>query len=55
MQSLIEFQIKNNTDAIIVCGTTGESATLSIDEKKELIKYTKYHFFDCELKLNYCI
>ena len=26
---LIEFQIANGTDAIIVCGTTGESATLS--------------------------
>ena len=26
---LIEFQIQNNVDAIIVCGTTGESATMS--------------------------
>ena len=25
---LIEFQIKNNVDAIIVCGTTGEASTL---------------------------
>lgn len=39
-QKLIEFQIKNNCDAIIVCGTTGESATLSLDEKKELIEFT---------------
>lgn len=36
---LIEDQIKNNIDAIIVCGTTGESATMSKEEKKELIKY----------------
>ena len=33
------FQIKNLTDAIIVCGTTGESATMTLDEKKELIKF----------------
>lgn len=39
-QKLIEFQIANNCDAIIVCGTTGESATLSMDEKKELIEFT---------------
>lgn len=36
---IIEDQIKNNIDAIIVCGTTGESATMSKEEKKELIKY----------------
>lgn len=36
---LIEDQIKNNIDAIIVCGTTGESATMSKEEKKEIIKY----------------
>lgn len=37
---IIEFQIKNKTDAIITCGTTGESATLSDDEKTEVIRYT---------------
>ena len=36
---IIEFQIQNNIDAIIVCGTTGESATMSTEEKKETIKY----------------
>lgn len=40
MNELIEFHIANDTDAIIVCGTTGESSTLSNDEKKELIKFT---------------
>jgi 4-hydroxy-tetrahydrodipicolinate synthase len=40
LKELIEFQIKNHTDAIIVCGTTGESSTLSFAEKKELIKFT---------------
>lgn len=37
---LIEFQIKNGTDAIITCGTTGESATLSFEEKLKVIKFT---------------
>lgn len=37
---LIEFQIANNTQAIIICGTTGESPTMSVDEKKAAIKYT---------------
>lgn len=36
---LLEDQIKNEVDAIIVCGTTGESATMSEEEKKEVIKY----------------
>ncbi len=33
---LIEFQISNKTDAIIVCGTTGEGSTLTVDERLEL-------------------
>lgn len=36
---LIEFQIQNGTDAIIVCGTTGESSTMTQKEKEETIKY----------------
>ena len=36
---LIEDQIKNEIDAIIVCGTTGETSTMSEDEKKNVIKY----------------
>ena len=38
-KKLIEFQIKNGVDAIIVCGTTGESATMTTEEKKEMIKF----------------
>ncbi|MBW2029446.1 MAG: 4-hydroxy-tetrahydrodipicolinate synthase [Deltaproteobacteria bacterium] len=34
---LIEFQISNGTDAIVPCGTTGESATLSMEEHKRVI------------------
>ncbi len=36
---LIEFQIANKTDAIIVCGTTGESSTLSNEEHLDVIRY----------------
>ena len=36
---LIEFQISEGVDSIIVCGTTGESATMSDDEKKATIKF----------------
>ena len=36
---LIEFQIENETDAIIVCGTTGESSTLTHEEHLDVIRY----------------
>ena len=36
---LIEFQIANGTDAIIVCGTTGEASTLSHEEHLDVIRY----------------
>lgn len=38
MKNLIEYQIANGTDAIIVCGTTGEASTLSYEEQIECIK-----------------
>jgi len=37
---LIEFQIANGIDAITVCGTTGESATLSHEEHCQVIEYS---------------
>jgi 4-hydroxy-tetrahydrodipicolinate synthase len=37
---LLEWHIKNNTDAIIVCGTTGEASTMSEEERKATIKFT---------------
>ncbi len=37
---LLEFQIANGTDAIITCGTTGESATMTHEEHVEVIRYT---------------
>jgi 4-hydroxy-tetrahydrodipicolinate synthase len=36
---LIEFQIAEGTDAIIVCGTTGESSTLTHEEHIDVIAY----------------
>lgn len=36
---LIEFQIEGGTDAIIVCGTTGESSTLTHEEHLDVIRY----------------
>ncbi len=36
---IIDFQIENGTDAIIVCGTTGESATMTDEEHVEAIRY----------------
>ena len=36
---LLEYQIANGTDAIIVCGTTGESSTLSHEEHLDVIRY----------------
>ena len=37
---IIDFQIENGTDAIIACGTTGESATMSCEEHCAVIEYT---------------
>lgn len=39
LEKFIEFQIKNKVNAIIVCGTTGESSTMTEQEKKEIIKF----------------
>lgn len=38
--NLIEFQIENGTDAVIICGTTGEASTLTDEEQISVIKYT---------------
>lgn len=37
---IIDFQIDNGTDAIVVCGTTGEASTLTDEEHIEAIAYT---------------
>lgn len=38
-KKMLEFQIREGADAIIVCGTTGESSTMTEKEKKETIKF----------------
>jgi len=40
LRELIEFQIKNGTDGIVPCGTTGESSTLSHEEHDRGIDIT---------------
>jgi 4-hydroxy-tetrahydrodipicolinate synthase len=44
LEALINFQIENGTDAIVICGTTGEASTLTDDEQIDCIaaavKYT---------------
>ncbi len=39
-EELLEWHVKEGTDAIIVCGTTGEASTMSMDERKAAIKFT---------------
>jgi 4-hydroxy-tetrahydrodipicolinate synthase len=39
-EKLLEFQIKNKINGILVAGCTGEPATLSYEEHKEIIKFT---------------
>ena len=39
LAELIEFQIANETDSIIICGTTGEAATLTEAEHMNVIKF----------------
>ena len=39
LDQLIDYQCENGTDSIIICGTTGESATLSEEEHMECVKF----------------
>lgn len=39
LKNLINWHIENKTDAIVVCGTTGEAPTMSDKEKKEVFKF----------------
>lgn len=40
LRTLLEWHISEGTDAIIICGTTGEATTMTEDEKKQTIKFT---------------
>ena len=37
---IIDWQIREGTDSIVICGTTGESTTMSDEEHVECIRYT---------------
>lgn len=40
LRKMIEFQILEGADSLIICGTTGESSTMSIEEKKSIIDFS---------------
>ena len=40
LDEILEEQIAGKTDSIVICGTTGESATLSEEEHLEAIRFT---------------
>ncbi|MCR4944055.1 MAG: 4-hydroxy-tetrahydrodipicolinate synthase [Clostridium sp.] len=40
LKELLEWHVEKGTDAIIICGTTGEATTMTEDEKKKTIKFT---------------
>ncbi len=41
MGKLIDLQISAKTDALVLCGTTGESATLSANERETILRYAR--------------
>ena len=43
LRKLVDFQIDNGTNFIIPCGTTGESATMDADERKQVIRIVVEH------------
>lgn len=40
LDELIDYHCENGTDSIIICGTTGESATMTEEEHMECVKFT---------------
>ncbi|MCC9293293.1 4-hydroxy-tetrahydrodipicolinate synthase [Clostridium sp. MT-14] len=40
LKELLKWQIESGTDAIIICGTTGEASTMTEKERKDTIKFT---------------
>ena len=40
LRKLIEFQILEGIDSLIICGTTGESSTMTLEEKKSVIEFS---------------
>ena len=40
LEEILDIQINEGSDAIIICGTTGESSTLSEEEHSDVVRYT---------------
>ena len=40
---LLDFQLENGTDAVVVCGTTGEASTMTYEERAETIGFCVRH------------
>ncbi len=40
LEELLDYQIDHGTDAVVICGTTGEASTLSEEEHINVIRYT---------------
>ena len=40
LDALLDDQVKNGVNALVILGTTGEPATMSLDEKKSVIEFT---------------
>lgn len=43
VQRLLDFHLLNGTDAIVLCGSTGEAATLLEEEQEDLIRFVLKH------------
>ena len=39
LAEIIDYQIENSTDAIVICGTTGEGSTLDHEEHAKAVKF----------------
>ncbi|KGM97288.1 4-hydroxy-tetrahydrodipicolinate synthase [Clostridium novyi A str. 4552] len=40
LEEILNWHVESGTDAIVICGTTGEASTMTEDERKETIKFT---------------
>ena len=43
LKDLLDFQLQNGTDAVVICGTTGEASTLTDEEQLECIRCAAEH------------
>ncbi len=41
LEQLLDFQLTNGSDAILVCGTTGEPATMTTEEKHSVVEFAR--------------